>query len=64
MATAILSATKRNPVAKDYELQDVDRRALRALADEPNRKIPHQILLKIEQQRIRFIKLHGNAFGL
>lgn len=64
MATAILSATKRNPVAKEYELQDVDRRALRALADEPDRKIPRLMLLKVERQRINFIKSHGNAFGL
>lgn len=64
MAIAILSATKRNPVAKDYELPDADQRALRALADDPGGKIPRRMLLKIERQRIRFINFSGSALGL
>lgn len=39
MATAILSATQKNSFVKEYELPDVDRRALRALADEPGGEI-------------------------
>lgn len=62
MASAILSATKRNLVAKEYELPDADQRALRALADEPSGKIPRRILLRIERQRIRFINLNSSAF--
>lgn len=62
MASAILSATKRNLVAKEYELPDADQRALRALADEPGGKIPRRILLRIERQRIRFINLNSSAF--
>ena len=64
MATAILSATQKNSFAKEYELPDAERRALRALADEQDRKIPRRMLLKVERQRINFIKSHGNAFGL
>jgi len=62
MASAILSATKRNLVAKEYELPDADQRALRALADELGGKIPRRILLRIERQRIRFINLNSSAF--
>ena len=63
MATAILSA-QRHAVEKQYELPDAEQRALHALADKPDRRIPRRMLRKVERQRINFIRLHGNEFGL
>jgi len=51
-------------VTKQYQLQDMDRRALLTSADEPDGKISRSILSEVERLRLDFIQMHGNELGL
>lgn len=64
MATAILTAPVASTVTKQYQLHDINRRALLALADKPDGVISRSILSEVERLRLDFIQMYGNEYGL
>ena len=68
MVTTILTApvAVASTVTKQYQyqLQDMDRRALLTLADKPDGKISRLILSEVERLRLDFIQMYGNELGL